>query len=130
MDKLTFYFDRNIGKRLPNALSKLRPPIDVRWHQGEGFKDDLADDVWLEMVGRKDWIVITQDYQFHVVDAEVEAVRQHSVKCFYLPGASDGMWNSLCLFVRLHKQMISLCHSNAAPFIFSFSKTGKPRRIL
>lgn len=130
MDKLTFYFDRNIGKRLPSALSKLRSPMDIRWHQGEGYKDDLPDDAWLEIVGGKNWIVITQDYKFHVIDAEVEAIRQHSVKCFYLPGASSGMWETLCLFTALHKKMISLCHENPTPFIFSFAKTGKPKRVL
>lgn len=130
MDKLTFCFDRNVGKRLPNALSKLRAPVEIRWHQGEGFKQDLEDDAWLTTVGQRNWIVVSQDRKFHVIDAELEAIKQHSVKCFYFPDASEGMWNTLCLFTRHHKQMISICRSHDAPFIFSLGRTGKPKRIL
>jgi PIN like domain len=130
MDKLTLYFDRNVGKRLPSALSKLRPPAEIRWHQGEGLAHDLPDDVWLERVAKRNWVVLTQDMRFHVNESEHQAVRQHAVRCFYLPGAQDGMWQTLCTFTRIHKKILELSVSTPAPFIFAFSASGRYKRIL
>lgn len=130
MDKLTLYFDRNVGRRLPSALSKLRPPADIRWHQGERFKQDMPDDVWLEIVANRNWIVLTQDLKFHVLEAERQAINQHSVRCFYLPGANDGMWQTLCTLTRIHRKILELSVSTPAPFIFAFSVSGRYKRIL
>lgn len=130
MDKLTFYFDVNFGKRLPGALSKLRPPMNVRWHLGEGFKQDLPDDVWLGVVGSKQWIVITQDQKFHKIASEAEAVRQHNVRCFYFPTANDGLWTSLCTFTKNYRQMVSVCERESAPFIYNVRPNGSFKRIL
>ncbi len=130
MDKLTFYFDRNVGKRLPYALAKLNPPIDIRWQQGEAYAQDMPDDVWLELVATKNWIVLSQDKKFHRIDAEIEAIKQHGAKCFYIPGANSPMWDTACSFVRLHKQMIELAKVTPAPFIISFSVNGRWKRLL
>ena len=130
MDKLTLYFDRNVGKRLPSALSKLRPPADIRWHQGEGFAQNLPDDVRLEAVARRNWIVLTQDLKLHVLESERQAIMQHSARCFYLPGANDGLWQTLCTVTRIHKKILQLSLSTPAPLIFAFSANGRHKRVL
>lgn len=130
MDKLTLYFDRNVGKRLPSALSKLRAPAEIRWHQKEGFAADLPDDVWLETVAKRNWVVLTQDYDLHIEENERLAILQHSARCFYLPGAQDGMWKTLCTFTRIHGKILELSMSTPAPFIFAFSASGRYKRVL
>lgn len=129
MDQLVFYFDRNFGKRLPGALSKLRPPIEIRWHQGEGFRGDMPDDEWLEIVGQKGWVVLTQDQKFHLIDHEIEAIKHHSVKCFYFPGANDGMWKTLCAFIRFHAKMINSANRCEASFIQEVKANGQIKTI-
>ena len=124
MDELTLYFDRNFGKRLPNALAKLRPPVGIRWHQGEGFPQDMPDDEWMEIVGKKNWIVLTQDVKFHLIDHEKAAVIQHGVRCFYFPDANDGLWKTLCSFIRVHQKVLDTTQSHGAPFIFRVAKNG------
>lgn len=130
MDSLTLYFDRNVGKRLPHALSKLRPPAEIRWHQGERLPHAMDDDVWLEIVAKRNWVVLTQDLHFHLNASEHLAIKQHGVRCFYLPGATDGMWQTLCVFIRIHKKILELSELTPAPFIFAFSKSGRYKRIL
>lgn len=130
MDKLTFYFDRNFGKRIPGAISKLRPPFGVKWHQGEGFRQGMPDDEWLEKVGKAGWIVITQDYKFHKIEHEVKAIRAHNVKCFYFPGANDGLWTTLCLLTKFHAKLLSEAQRNNAPFVFKLQGTGRLVNIL
>ena len=61
METLTLFFDRCIGKKLPEALATIRCPFVVRWHLKEGFKDSLDDDIWLHEIGAKKWVVISHD---------------------------------------------------------------------
>lgn len=132
MDELTLYFDRNFGKRLPNALSKLRPPVGIKWHQGQGFRQDMPDDEWMEIVGEKDWIVLTQDLKFHLIEHEIEAVKQHGIRCFYFPDANVGMWKTLCTFLKAHKRITELASTTPAPFIYRVQLNGaiKPVYLL
>ena len=129
MGKLTFYFDRNIGKRLPEALCHLRTPFDVTWHNQQRFSHNMPDDEWMSIVGKKGWIVISQDYKFHSIEVENLAVRQHSLKCFYLPDSGAKVWTTFCAFSRAHEKMMNLCVSEAGPFIFSLKTSGRLIRV-
>lgn len=129
MDELTFYFDRNFGKRLPNALCKLKPPVAIRWHQGERFAQNMADDEWMEKVGARNWIVLTQDLKFHLIEHEIEALKQHNIRCFYFPDAQVGMWKTLGVFMKSHERIIQLAHSHKAPFIFKVQSNGAVKPV-
>ena len=129
MEKTVFYFDKNIGSRLPKTLSAMDPPFSVRWHSGEGFDPEMPDDEWLEITGRKGWVVLTQDWKFHIRDNELEAIRQHRVRCIYLPGADEHRWTTYVRFIRSHARLIETANDCAAPFIFDLKKNGQLRRI-
>lgn len=129
MGKLTFYFDRNLGKRMPEALIHLKAPFDVRWHKGEKFADDMPDDEWMAIVGAKGWIVLSQDFKFHKPEFEYEAVKQHSIKCFYLPDATARTWKTLCALTRSHERMMQRCLSTPAPFIFRLNANGRLTQV-
>lgn len=125
MGPLTFYFDRTFGMRLPKALNSMKPPVRIRWHQGQGFHQQMPDDEWLAIVGPRKWVVLSQDRKFHVRDNEAAAIRQHKVRCFYLPCASEDRWVSLCHFVRRYEKIIELAESQPAPFIYELKGNGQ-----
>ena len=129
MGQLTFYFDRNVGTRLPAALNGLRPPFRVAWHQNQGFAADLPDDEWMHIVGPRQWVVVSQDRKFHKMENELAAVRQHSLRCFYLPCASDGTWATLCNIIRAHERMMEIARSQPAPFIYDLRRNGRLYRV-
>lgn len=79
----------------------------------------------MEIVGKKGWIVLSQDYKFHLESFENLAVKQHGLKCFYLPDTGAKVWITLCAFIRAHQKMIDLCQSEKAPFIYSLKTTGR-----
>lgn len=120
MAQLTFFFDRQIGVRLPKALQTLRPPVRIRYHQEAGFADDAPDDVWLTEVGKKQWIVIGQDRKYHQLQQQLAAIKAHSVRCFYLHCASQTRWQTLCNFIGAHKRMMDIAENEPAPFIYEF----------
>ena len=87
---LTLYFDINLGRRIPEALISLKCPFVIKHHLGlldaEGnplFPQNTPDDVWLEYVGQRGWIVISRDGKFHRTAIERETIKQHGVGCFY-----------------------------------------------
>lgn len=129
MDELVFYFDRNFGKRLPNALANLRPPIGIRWHQGQGYRHDMPDDEWMALVGAKNWVVITQDIKFHIIEHEMTALKQHGLRCFYFPDGQVGMWNVLEIFMRAHRKMISIAQETKPPFIYTVQRNSAVKPV-
>lgn len=118
MDTLVFFFDRTFGIRLPKALGSLKPPMLIKWHQEQGFAQDMPDDEWLSVVGPRKWVVLSQDRKYHLLENELLAIKQHAIRCFYLPCASEDRWVSLCHFVSGYERMQELARTEKAPFIY------------
>jgi hypothetical protein len=127
--ELVFYFDRNVGKRFPYGIKHLDPPTDIRWHQREKFPNNMPDDAWLSLVGANGWIVLSQDRKFHINEAEIEAIRQHNVKCFYLPGADEPTWALARVFTKAFDSIVKVAQSESAPFVYDVGKSGRLKRI-
>jgi hypothetical protein len=124
---LTFYFDRNFGKRFPEALAYMRPPFTVEWHHSKknNFPQNMRDDAWLEICGRNGWIAFSHDQKFHTITAEAMAIRQHNVGCFYLPGASAETFYKVQLFLKAYQRIASLAVGSTKPFLYRVMLTGK-----
>ena len=130
MGKLTFYFDRNFGTRLPKALAWVRPPVNIEWHQKQRFPQEMPDDEWLEIVGRRNWIVFSHDRKFHSEATETAAIQQHTVGCFYLPCANDGTWNKLQVFVRTFSRILKIAKRDSPPYVYDIQSSGRIKRVL
>lgn len=107
------------------ALRSMKPPMAIKWHQEQGFAPKMPDDKWLEIVGQRRWVTISQDRKFHLLEAELQAIKQHSVRCFYFPCASQDRWYSLCGFIRRYEKMMSLAQAQSAPFIYELKGNGR-----
>jgi hypothetical protein len=116
---LTFYFDRCFGKRFPDALEMMKTPFAVEYHHSKSnnFRDDMPDDEWLEIVGKKNWIVFSHDRKWHNEDAAIAAIKQHKIGCFYLWGASVPTWDKYVCLARAYKR-IEQRLKTPKPFIF------------
>ncbi|HEY8100322.1 MAG TPA: hypothetical protein VIF82_06180 [Burkholderiaceae bacterium] len=147
MESLTFYFDRNAGKRLPEALKllKLTDVKTVIHHHSEKrhigissskrneqlFKPDEKDDKWLEFVGKNGWIVFSQDSKFHKpgYENEIFAIKQFSVGCFYLWGGSSLCEDKAFVFLKARKKIINAIRNTQKPFIYEITKSGNLIRV-
>ena len=130
MEALTLYFDRCVGKRVPEALSKLTCPFNVRWHQGERFPQGMSDDDWLHLIGTKGWIVISHDSKWHTEAAAIEAINQHKVKCFYLYGAQSQMFFKVKALAQNWEKITAKIKGEKGPFIYRISRSNRLSRIL
>jgi hypothetical protein len=82
---MVLFFDRSVGKTIPEMLIALKIPIQVEYHQ-KHFIPDEEDDVWLPIIGNNGWVVIGHD-QYHRKENELMAIKQYDIGCFYLWGA-------------------------------------------
>lgn len=129
MSELTFYFDRNFGNRFPKALNYIGAPVGIRWHDNERFAQEMPDDEWLEIVGKRDWVVFSHDRKFHSEATETAAVIQHKVGCFYLPCSQEPRWEKLRCFMRASDRIVELAKTTPKPFIYSVEKSGRIRKV-
>lgn len=139
----TLYFDRNIGWRVPEALKLLG--LTVIHHntprkllglprlpkQKTLFSPTEADDVWLQYVGQKGWVVFTQDRKFHRegYENELSAIKQFNVGCFYIWGAEATKWEKMKALCKGLDRMLAASAATPKPFIFDVEKTGKLKQI-
>ena len=131
----TLYFDRNVGYKLPEALRLLG--LDVVHHNTKSkygkplFAPDEKDDVWLEYVGTKDWLVLTQDRKFHRAgfEHELSAIKQFNVGCFYIWGAEANKWQKMVALCKALDTMVAAAALTQKPFIFDVQNSGKLIRV-
>lgn len=129
-EDLTLFFDRCVGKQLPKALLELSCPFNVRYHQGEGFKHNTEDDAWLATVGAKKWIVLSHDAKWQDEDPAVEAIKQHKIGCFYIPGASSIGFFRLIRLARSYEKMRALIGSETRPYIYKIDAANRFKKLL
>jgi hypothetical protein len=128
---LTFYFDRNFGKRLPESIQRAAPPFTVEWHHSSknNFSQDMPDDEWLTIAGTNGWIVFSHDRKFHDLTVEIAAIKQHQVGCFYLWGAQLPTWDKLQCFVRGYNRIATLAAATPKPFIFHLGFSNRITKV-
>lgn len=114
---MILFFDRNAGKRIPQALALLNPPFNVKAHH-EQFAQDAPDDEWLVAVGKAGWVVVGFDRKFHRRTNEMMALAAYGVGCFYLGGASSKTWDRLRVFLKAYDRIAELAQHTPRPFIF------------
>lgn len=130
MESLTLYFDRCFGRDLPKALRILNCPFNVEDHWSMGFKDEMLDDEWLNVIGPKKWVVCSHDKKWQDESLAVEAIKQHKIGCFYLYGANSKHFFKVgSLAYNFHK-LQSVLGKQKRPFIYAISPRNRLRQVL
>jgi hypothetical protein len=129
--QLTFYFDRCFGKRFPEALAHTRPPFAVEYHHSKSnnFPQNMRDDVWLDICGRNGWIAFTHDQKFHAIEAEAMAIKQHNIRCFCLPGASEPTWDKLRHFMGAYQRILGIATLQSPPYLYRVNAIGSVKLV-
>lgn len=107
----------------------MRPPVHIRWHQDEGFAKNMPDDEMFGIVGPRQWVVVSQDRKWHLLENELLAIKQHSIRCFYLPSANENRWTTLCHLTARHHKMQDLARSGKGPFIYEMKTNRQFYRV-
>ena len=119
----TLFFDRSVGTTIPRVLRRLGSPISIEHHQ-EHFARDIADDVWLPLVGNNGWTVIGYDWSYHKKQDELTAIQQYGIGVFYLWGVQERTWERFLCLARAYERIAQAINSTPRPFIYRVRKSG------
>ena len=128
---MILFFDRSVGIVVPRILKwrELRLPVGIEYHQ-EHFDTALGDDSWLPIVGERGWSVVGHDRYHEKSLAELHAIQQYGIGCFYLWGAEASRWEKLRCFARAFDRMVQAEANTPRPFVFDVARSGALRRLL
>ena len=117
------FFDRDVGTALPRALHILKLPTPFEHHQ-EHFPVDARDDSWMPVVGNHGWTLIGHDSRHHLEEAELSAIKQYGMGCFYLWGAEALRWEKMRCFLRAYEGILDAANRTPRPFVYRVSQKG------
>ncbi|MCP8939496.1 hypothetical protein NK718_13300 [Alsobacter sp. SYSU M60028] len=103
----------------------MKPPFKVESHYKERFSENMADDEWLALVGRRGWIVLSHDAKFHKLPAELEAVKQHRIGCFYLWGAQMPTWYKIAHLAAIFPKISKIANRERRPYIYRANQQNR-----
>ena len=123
------FFDRDVGTSLPQALHTLKLPSQVEYHQNH-FPTDSQDDEWMADVGSRGWIVIGHDSQHHRKPAELSAIQQYGIGCFYLWGRHAQRWEKMRCFLNAYQKMLEAINTTPKPFVYRITQVGRLEAVI
>jgi hypothetical protein len=85
--------------------------VEFQHDKKSPFPATTPDDKWLSEVGRRGWLVFSHDRKFHLLPAELSAIKQHDVGCFYLWGANAKTWDKARVFARAFDSIVEIAAS-------------------
>jgi hypothetical protein len=108
-----FFTDRNLGKAFPAILRDAG--LTVERHD-DHFPHDCPDETWLQEIGTRDWIAITQDARIRYKPNELAAVMAHRVALLVVIGKAkfpDLARN----FVATQSRVLDFIEQHTPPYI-------------
>lgn len=123
---MTYFFDRNIGRKIPRALALL--DLDVVAHDDE-FEPETPDDAWLAVVGARGWVVITQDGKIRKRRNELQAIIDHAVACFVLHTAGRTKAETARVFLDALSHIEDIVASERPPYVYRVDQRGNVQRF-
>lgn len=118
------FLDRSLGRiKVPRLLraAGLRL-LTLSEHYGIPADEGVADDEWLELAGRRGWVVFMKDTRIRYNRAEREAVKAHRVRCFCLANQSLAGDEMAARFLDNLAAIERACEE-LGPFIYAVHQT-------
>jgi hypothetical protein len=78
-----YFTDRDLGNRFPEILKSAGLAIE---RHADHFTHDTPDEVWLEAIGKRGWIVLTHDRRIRYKPNERDAVMRNGVALLVIVG--------------------------------------------
>jgi len=86
---VTYFCDRNLGKKFPQKLLELG--LSVVLHD-DLFPPDTPDEDWLPHVSAQGWVVLTLDTRLRYTEVEKETILRYRTRVILLPKNRGKGW--------------------------------------
>ena len=122
--KPTIFIDRNSGGRIfRDLITAAGIPVVL---QSELFPDNTPDDVWLETIAEKGWMMVTGDKATTRDLLFLQKLNRHKARVFLLNalnGASRDQ-KARCI-IAAYEIMVKICSEREAPLFWRFNRGGE-----
>jgi hypothetical protein len=120
--RLTFFFDRNLGDRVPGRLVRLGWPIEKH---DDHFSFEITDIELLPEVAKRGWVFVTQDKMIHRRPAEKQALLESGLRTFLIVSTANLSANeTIEVLERARQEMFFIALSETGPFLYGIRKDG------
>ena len=86
--------------------------------------------MWMARVGALGWTLIGHDSRHHLEKAELAAIKQYDIGCFYVWGAEAPRWQKMLCLLRSYERVLKAIESAPRPFIYRVEKAGHIKSVL
>ena len=117
-----FFIDRNLGRlAFPGQLREAGLRIEIH---DDHFRKDESDEAWLTVVGRKGWVVLTQDKMIRYRKRQSQALLSTDVRMFVLMGKNLTGPQLANLFLDTLPKVRRFLTKHKGPFIAKVYRNG------
>jgi predicted nuclease of predicted toxin-antitoxin system len=116
------FLDRSIGKR--KVAAALRGAGMVVEVHDDHFPADARDEDWLQVVGEREWIVLTKDKHIRHRAVEREALREAKVRAFVLTAGNVNGDEMAEICLQALPNILRCAATNSPPFLATVTKGG------
>lgn len=120
---LVFFLDRNLGKyTIADALRQAGARVEIH---DDHFPRDAKDEEWLREVGRRGWIILTNDKRIRYRSNERTALMQANGRAFVIVARGDISAHIVAeILVRALPAIRRFVARHAPPFIAKVTRSS------
>jgi hypothetical protein len=115
---VVYFTDRDLGIQFPAILADAGLAVE---RHVDHFSPTCPDEVWLEAVGKQQWVAVTHDRHIRYKPNERDAVIRHNVRLLVIIGAAP-LPHLAENFMRTEPRINKFLARHAAPFIAKVSR--------
>jgi len=119
--RMKFFIDNCLSPMLAEGMRGFGEQVV---HLKDCFPQDTDDCIWLEYVGRNQYILITRDEKIRKNPAEINAFRQYYVGAFLLGGKNRSKCQIIQQIVRNWPRLKEFDHKTKRPYAFRVPPSG------
>jgi hypothetical protein len=122
-----FFRDRNLGKRVPEALAERGWAIE---RHDDHFGQDTPDDVILREIAARGWVFLTQDKKIRTRGPERRILLDHGVCTVSIASTANlSAAATIETLLAAEEAIYAAVAGEAAPYIVAVYKSGAVRRL-
>lgn len=127
LESLEIFIDRSLGKRIALPLRDAGATIHLH---DDYFEQNVEDEVWLAVVGKRGWIVLTKDKWIRRRPIERDALLNADLKVFCFMSGSIPFSEMAEAVAKALPTIKKIAESTLPPFIAGIYKDATVRIIL
>jgi hypothetical protein len=122
-----FYLDESIYSRVL-ASAMQAAGANVR-RVGPDVPPGSIDEVWLEIVGKNNWIALMRDQRIRRRRVETEALKVHGVAAFAFTGGQETAHQTAQTICPMLIKFANMNISEPKPFLYTFGVSGSLSKV-